>query len=282
MKINPLVSVIVTTRNEERNIGRFLKSIENQTYRNIEAIIVDNNSKDKTQDLARKFKVKVYNFGPERSAQRNYGAAKSRGKYLVFLDADMELSKNVIKECVEMAEKKKIGVITVPETTVGEGFIPRIRKFEREMYMNEPDYEVPRFFYRKIFFEYGGYDENLTGPEDFELPYRMRRKYKFGRIRSYLYHHESGLTLRRLLAKKYYYGRRGAVYATKHPELVKVQGTILFRGVYLKNWRKFVRTPFLGFSFLIARSLETIWAVAGFVSAVGIEGFVRTLGGLFR
>ncbi|MBM3283586.1 glycosyltransferase [Candidatus Gottesmanbacteria bacterium] len=44
----PLVSIVIPTLNEEKNIGRCLESILDQTYKNIEIIVVDNNSKDKT------------------------------------------------------------------------------------------------------------------------------------------------------------------------------------------------------------------------------------------
>ena len=86
------VSVIVTTKNEEDVIGTLLKSIKKQTYPSIETLIVDNHSSDNTIKIAKKYKVECFTFGPERSAQRNFGAKKSRGKYLLFLDADMELN----------------------------------------------------------------------------------------------------------------------------------------------------------------------------------------------
>jgi glycosyltransferase involved in cell wall biosynthesis len=82
--IKPLVSIIITTKNEEKNIGNCLESIlrniELKDYRNIEIIVVDNNSTDQTKEIARKYTKKVYKFGPERSAQRNLGAKKARGK----------------------------------------------------------------------------------------------------------------------------------------------------------------------------------------------------------
>lgn len=277
MKKIPLVSVILTTRNEVENISRFLESIKRQSYKNIELIVVDNHSIDQTKVIARKYTDKVYNFGPERSAQRNYGAVKSKGKYVVFLDADMELSPGVIKDCVETTERGNLKILTIPEKTVGNGFIPNIRKFERGMYLGEPNYEVPRFFEKETFFEFEGYDERLTGPEDYDLPYRISQEHKVGRSNEYLYHHEEGLTFKKLLNKKFYYAKSGAFYASKHPRLIWIQGTILFRKVYLKHWREFLKHPILGLSFLVVRSLETVWAVLGFISAIGITGFLKTL-----
>lgn len=271
------VSVIITTKNEANNLPVLLKSLKMQKYPTLEIIVVDNNSQDNTKAIARKFTKFVFNFGPERSAQRNFGAKKSTGKYLIFLDADMELTSGVVSDVVETANKLDLKVMTIPEKTVGEGFIQNVRKFEREMYMDEPDYEVPRFFQKKAFNEFKGYDTDLTGPEDYDLPYRMRVKYKSGRSNRYILHHEESLTLSNLLRKKYYYASKGARYASKHPNLVWIQGSILFRKVYFKNWRKFVKKPLLGFSFIAVRILESVWSLAGFISSVGLTGFVKIL-----
>lgn len=282
MEKSPLVSVILTTKNEAKNIDRFFRSIKNQTYKKVETILVDNNSDDQTKTLAKKYTAKIYNYGPERSAQRNYGASVAKGKYLLFLDADMELSPGVIEDCVGTQVRLNFKIITVPETTIGDGILPKVRRFEREMYMGEPDYEVPRFFERNLFFKYGGYDTKLTGPEDYDLPYRMGKKNKIGRAGEYIFHNEEGLTLKKQLNKKYYYAKNGVLYASKHQRLVRVQGTILFRKVYLKHWRKFLQHPILGIFFIVIRLLETIWAIAGFISAAGIFVFIKTAFGIFK
>lgn len=271
------VSIVIITKNEEVNIKRLLESIKNQTYNPIETIVVDNNSTDETKIIAKKYTSKVFNFGPERSAQRNLGAKKAMGKYLFFLDADMELTDQVVGDAVKTSKKGDLKAITIPEKTVGNGFVQRVRRFEREMYMGESDFEVPRFFAKNVFDEFNGYDTNLTGPEDYDLPYRMSKNYKLGRSHEYILHHEENLTLMGLLNKKYYYANKGANYALKHPKLVWIQGTILFRKVYIKNWRKFLSNPVLGIFFVMVRVLETIWSLAGFVRAVGIVGFLKVV-----
>lgn len=275
-----LVSIIITTKNSGATLGTLLASIKSQTYKKIEIIVVDNHSTDMTVKTARKFTKKVYIQGPERSAQRNFGAQKAKGEYLFILDADMELTPRVVESCVSIAKKYKAKVITVAEKTVGDSFITKIRGFEREMYMGDPDIEVPRFFGRKVFWEFGGYDLSLTGPEDYELPYRIRKKYKAQRCNEYILHHEEGKSLALLLKRKYYYASHGAKYADKHPELIKTQGNLLFRKVYIKNWKKFLKDPLLGLSFIFVRILETIWAIAGYIKAVGIFGFLKSLGRL--
>ncbi len=275
--VNPSVSIIITTKNEGLNIGRLLRSVKIQKYKPLEIVVVDNGSSDNTKEIAKIYTSKIFDFGPERSAQRNYGAKKSQGNYLLFLDADMELTQGVVRDVVDSAVSQNTKLIILPERTVGVGFVSSIRKFEREMYMNEPDYEVPRFFSKDVFNEFGGYDTNLTGPEDYDLPYRMSMKYKPGRSHRYILHHEEGVSLINLLRKKYYYASKGAGYATKHPTLVWVQGNILFRKVYFKNWKKFIKNPFLGISFIAVRILESVWALAGFISAVGFSEFMKII-----
>ena len=63
---------------------------------------MDNNSTDKTKEIVEEFKkrftplnVQLFNWGPERSAQRNFGVKKSSGEYILYLDADMILSKDM-------------------------------------------------------------------------------------------------------------------------------------------------------------------------------------------
>ena len=82
MKVKPdnLVSIIIPTLNEEASLEICLKSIKKQTYKNLETIVVDNFSKDRTPEIAKKYTKLVFKKGNERSAQRNFGAKKAKGK----------------------------------------------------------------------------------------------------------------------------------------------------------------------------------------------------------
>ena len=60
--------------------------------------------------------------------QKNIGLKNAKGKYVLFIDSDMEMSKDVAKECVELAEKnKKAGGIIIPERSAGDGFWVKVR-----------------------------------------------------------------------------------------------------------------------------------------------------------
>lgn len=274
-----MVSVIVPTYNESKNIGRLLKSIKNQSV-DCEVIVVDDGSTDETIDIAKKYTSKVFpRKHAERSVQRNFGVSKAKGKHVFIVDADMEFTPKVIESCLKNINGHK--ALIVPEKTVGAGFMSKVRSFEREMYMGDPTIEVARFFDKKVLKEFGGYDRELTGTEDYDLPYRISKKYTIGWAKEWIFHHEEQLTLPKQLRKKFYYARRSAIYAQKHPELVATQGNMLFRKAYFRNWKKFVNNPLLGLAFVFVRVLESLWAIVGYISAVGFFVFLKTFFKLF-
>lgn len=265
----PFVSILIHTKNSERTLNRHLQSIKEQTYPILELIVVDNNSSDKTCEIARKFTDKVYNKGPERSAQRNFAAKVASGKYLIVPDSDMYLTENVIAECVEICEKNpEIAAVVIPEKSVGIGFWAKVKAFERSFYLGDPIIEAARFFRRKVFWEFNGYDENLTGPEDWDLPERIAQKYQIGRIKSFVLHDEGNLTLKKLIQRKYYYAFKVAPYLEKWGFNPINQKTIYFlRPSLYKKIPQMIANPLLGLAVLLMLTCELFAGAAGFVQS---------------
>jgi glycosyltransferase involved in cell wall biosynthesis len=91
--VSDLISVIIPTYNREVELSRALSSLVSQTYRDWEAIVVDNNSADFTENIVRSMQderikfYKVSNNGVV-AFSRNFGIEKSIGKYIAFLDSD--------------------------------------------------------------------------------------------------------------------------------------------------------------------------------------------------
>lgn len=265
-----LVSVIITTRNEEDVIRRLIQSIKTQTFKNKEIILVDNNSTDKTLDIARKMNIKAYTVGPERSTQRNFGAKVAKGKYLLILDADMKLTPKVISECVELAESdKKIGEIVIPEQSKALNFWGGVKAFERSFYNKEGDEltDAARFFRKDVFLEVGGYDETITGPEDWDLPETIKEKgYKVGRINSYIFHYERINSPFEVAYKKFYYSKLAHKYLKKHKiPLVSAKTIYFLRPIFYKNWKELIKHPRLTTGLIVMLSLEQIGGALGFL-----------------
>jgi len=104
---SPRVSVIVPARNEEKNIGSLLRSLERQTYKNFEVIVVNDNSEDATEKVVSSFDVKLVNLRgdpPEGWVGKSWacwnGYLSSEGDVLIFLDADVELQEEALESLV--------------------------------------------------------------------------------------------------------------------------------------------------------------------------------------
>ncbi|MBI2599486.1 glycosyltransferase family 2 protein [Candidatus Daviesbacteria bacterium] len=263
MKRGQLVSVIITTKNEEKVISRVIKSVKEQTYRQSEIIIVDNYSTDKTVEVVEKKGVAVYSFGPERSSQRNFGAKHARGDYLLFVDADMELCPGVLMECVEVCKKgHQVGAIIIPERSIGRTFWEKVKAFERSFYNLEGDNftDAARFFVNKAFVMAGGYDEKITGPEDWDLPESVRKLgFNIGRIQTAIYHHERIASPFELARKKFYYALRSHRYLSKQKISVIGPKTIYFlRPVFYKHFDKILSHPVLSLGMIFMFVFELI------------------------
>lgn len=274
MEDKPLVSIIIPTYNSDKTLAKCLESIKNQTCKNVEVIVVDKFSKDNTVEIAKKYRVNAYQIkAKERSEQRNFGAVEAKGKFVCFIDSDMDLTPKVIEECVKISKKNNnIGII-IPENTLVNNFWGRIRKFERSFYVGSDIIEAARFFSKKAFMNVGMYDSNLTGQEDWELPLRMG---KLGynvtvRINEFILHHEENFSLIKHLKKKYYYSFTMPKYIRKHPEVLSRQLNPFYRiGLFLKN-RRFYTKPLLALGVIILKIFEYFSAGLGFLGGKGKE-----------
>jgi len=260
-----MISVIVTTKNESVHLPSLLESLSEQKYKDFEVIVVDNGSVDGTKNIAKKAGARVFDKGPERSFQRNFGVQKAKGEYVLILDADMMLTEDVLKESVAKFEKNsKIGALIIPEKSFGIGFWAKCKAFEREFYVGDETIEAPRFFKKSVFDEFSGYDEKITGPEDWDLPLRMRKAgVEIGRISSYILHNEGKFSPIKSAKKKFYYASHAKVFLKRHPEQVFTAGNLVFRPVFFKKWEKILSYPILSFGMIIIKVAESLGALAG-------------------
>jgi glycosyltransferase involved in cell wall biosynthesis len=102
MMKKPLLSIIVPTLNEEERIGRLLQSLEEQSFKDFEIVVVDGGSSDNTVKVAGEFSAKVIvKNGCKEFPSRNIGAKLSNGNILLFLSADVVLSRDALKHLAE-------------------------------------------------------------------------------------------------------------------------------------------------------------------------------------
>jgi glycosyltransferase involved in cell wall biosynthesis len=260
------VSVVVPTRNSAQTLAACLTSIRAQTYDHLEVIVVDNTSSDGSDQLATRWADIVLRGGPERSAQRNRGAAESTGEFLVFVDSDMVLERDVVAACVEVVERGADAIV-IAEQSFGDGFWARCKALERSCYVGDDSIEAARFFRRSVFEAVAGYDEDLTAAEDWDLHERVRQTgARVGRVDALIWHDEGNLRLGPLAAKKFHYGRTFGRYLAKHPRLARRQAQP-FRQAFVRRRRRLAADPVTALGMLVMKMSEGVAGGAGLVSA---------------
>src|SRR6185295_1111000 len=92
----PLVSVVIPCYNGERTIRRAIESIFEQSYPNIEVVVVDDESRDSTREILRSFGSRINAiFNPKNrgtAGSYNVGTAAARGKFLLLMASDCYLT----------------------------------------------------------------------------------------------------------------------------------------------------------------------------------------------
>ncbi len=271
---NPVVSIIIPVYNEQLSISDCLKSIANQRFKKIEVILIDDCSNDKTsfvaKEIARKAKMDLKvirnNIRKERGRSRNLGVKTAKGEFILFIDADMQVGKDVIGECINVTEKNPaIKAVIIPERSFGEGFWAKCRSLEKRCYLGDDRIEAARFFEKKAFWLIGGWNEKMVSGEDWDLTRRIRNKYKVGRIKSLISHNEFKLSLWKAVKKKFYYARVSGVYIEKNPLNLLSLFFFVFRPAYIRNWKTIASDPVHGLGMFLMKGAELMAGGAGFL-----------------
>ena len=128
----PLISIITTFYNEEELLPRCLQSVKNQSYRNIELLLINDGSTDNSEKISEDFKtnfinckiISIENVG--HSEARNIGLQNATGQYLTFLDADDELENDMVASCVRKIMEDKSDLVISNFTIYNQKNLPEM------------------------------------------------------------------------------------------------------------------------------------------------------------
>jgi cellulose synthase/poly-beta-1,6-N-acetylglucosamine synthase-like glycosyltransferase len=140
-RFHPKVSLIVPARNEEANIGRLLQSIKKIDYQDLEVIVIDDQSTDETNSIARSFQVRVIAGVPRPSGWGGkqwacqQGADAASGDVLIFSDADTVHGKNSVKDALSFLETNNLDMMSVAPRHNGKTFWEKCTAYFQIMLM---------------------------------------------------------------------------------------------------------------------------------------------------
>lgn len=262
-------SVVVTTRNSAATLRACLESVRAQSHPRTELIVVDNGSSDATLDIAHELADVVVDRGPERSAQRNHGAELATGEVVAFIDSDMVLAPDVLREATELLADPSVEAVVVPEDSFGTGFWTSCRVLERSCYDGDDDVEAARIYRRADVLAAGGFDEDLLGAEDWDLSRRIAPS-RLARTRARIRHDEGRIRLRQAYRKRLYYADGYLRYVDKHRGSVSGQTNYLLRAGFRRHWRRLAAHPVRTAGFVVLKAVE--------VAAIAQVAATRRLG----
>lgn len=263
------VSTITPVLNGAKYIAHNLESIKNQTYRNIEMIVVDNFSTDDTVKIAKNLGATVYLQGPERSSQDNYGVKMAHGKYVHITGCDMVLDPDFIEKCVKKCEEEEYDAIYTSVKSKTTNYWSRVKGLERDAYIGDDFIESARFFRRSVFLDLGGYDSSLVlHADDFDMQKRLNQAgYKTGRIDSYELHIDEIDSIKEVFLKSFYYGMNSLKYIKKYPGHSTKQ-LMPVRAAFFRNYRMFLKHPFLALGLVVFKLVQYSSATTGLLFAL--------------
>lgn len=198
--MNDLVSVIIPAFNAELFIKETILSVLNQSYSNLECIVIDDGSPDRLGEVAKELLVgdprlryiKQENAGVSKA--RNYGYSISRGDFIAFLDADDVWLPDRLAKMIEKFNEDKYGLVHTDmefidelSSLIGkrnsgkEGFVLDDLLLWNECVIPAPSSILLK---REVLKTVGAFDTDLSTAADQEFFFRVAAKYKVGKIES--------------------------------------------------------------------------------------------------
>lgn len=198
MKSPPVISVVIPAYNEGSYIGRLLDALASQNVKNFEVIVSDAQSADETEKIVQKFQkkldIKLLSSPPKGPANgRNLGAKKSRGQWLLFLDADVDIKDSdfIDKLCSKTLDNKwktsSAQMKVLPGSLLGQighsqGYLNLMSHSKHPIFQG-----YCMFTERATFEKLGGFNENIRYGEDNDYATRSA-KYGFGFVKGLYYY----------------------------------------------------------------------------------------------
>lgn len=213
MRSRSLVSIIIPCYNGGNYIFKAIRSALQQTYDNIEVIVVDDGSTDNTQEVVAQFPTVIYHYQDNSgvSKARNKGAHISTGDYVIFLDADdwlfsraVEIHLNYFNEQPELAMVSgcHFKMISQNNEIIYKQYEVRDNNYLEMLQSNYIGALLAVMFVKKIFLQYQ-FNESLRYSEDYDIYLRISKNEKVFHhkefVAAYFIHNESVSATRDLL-----------------------------------------------------------------------------------
>lgn len=185
-----ILSIIIPTYNEEEYLPKLLDSIKSQSFDDYEIIVADANSTDKTREIAESYGCIVVDGGLP-GVGRNNGARVAKGEYLLFLDSDLVLTDDYLRNVIYEFRMEHLGIAITQMLPLSDKTTDKLFHDFANYFMIGVEKIKPHgagcygmIAKRSLHEELGGFDESLTFGEDTDYIERLAQKERFRVIRN--------------------------------------------------------------------------------------------------
>ena len=195
---NPLVTVYIVSKNHENFIEKSIGSVLFQSYKNLEIFVIDDNSKDKSFQKAKKFKnrkkIKFFKLKKNTGLQSiaNFALNEAHGKYFLRLDADDWLDENAVLNLVYKIESsKKIGAVygSYYYTNENGDIIGEEKNLDYIGNNLGPPHGACTLFRTRSLKEIGGYSTEFKAQDGWEVWLKLKDRMKFTKIQTSIFYY---------------------------------------------------------------------------------------------
>jgi glycosyltransferase involved in cell wall biosynthesis len=183
-----MLSIIIPAKNEEKHLPLLLNEIEEQSFKDLEVIVADANSEDKTVEIAYRFGCKI-TLGGMPAKGRNEGAKIAQGDIFLFMDADnIFLPPRFLENLLKEFERRNLDVASFTIYAKG-NFLDHLfygmYNFWTELTQSFLPHAVNSVLVKKEIHEaIGGFDEEIKLGEDHAYVRKAAKVGKFGFIKT--------------------------------------------------------------------------------------------------
>ena len=174
-----ILSIIIPTYNEEEYLPILLESIKQQSFNDYEVIIADANSKDRTREIAEEYGC-IITEGGLPAVGRNNGAKIAKGEYLLFLDSDLKLTDDYLRDTIYEFRMERLGIAITQMQPLSEKSEAQLFHYLANLFMIGVEKIKPHgagcygiIVKKELHEKCGGFNEELTFGEDSEYIRRL-------------------------------------------------------------------------------------------------------------
>lgn len=185
-----IYSIIIPTYNEEEYLPVLLESIKEQDFDDYEVIVADANSTDRTREIAEEYGCIVVDGGLP-GVGRNNGAKVAKGEYLLFLDSDLQLTEDYLRDVLYEFQIENVGIAITQMKPLSNKVQDKIFHDFANYFMISVEKIKPHgagcygiIAKRELHEKCGGFDESLTFGEDTDYIERLAKEERFKVLRN--------------------------------------------------------------------------------------------------